>query len=165
MVKLLVSACMMGRKVRYNGNDLAVEAQIFADILSQVEAIPFCPEVSGGLPTPRAPAEISDGNGTHVLNAQSRVISNDGGDVTDAFITGARLALATCQQQHIQLALLTESSPSCGSTTVYNGKFGGVKIPGKGVTTALLEQHGIKVFSQYQLDELMQEIRRSGHNS
>lgn len=161
MKKILVSACLMGQKVRYNGSDLCIESQTFSDLLNEVEVIPFCPEISGGLPVPRPPAEISDGNSHHVLNGSSQVITNDGSDVTEAFLKGARLALDSCLQQGISYALLTESSPSCGSNNIYNGKFEQVKIPGKGITSALLEQNGIKVFSQYQLDALMQEIQRA----
>lgn len=166
MIKILVSACMMGNKVRYNGCDLSIESHTFRDLINAVEVVPFCPEVAGGLPTPREPAEIRDGDSSHVLNGTTQVITQSGNDVSSAFINGARLALATCLQQGISYALLTESSPSCGSNNIYNGRFEGIKIPGKGVTADLLQQHGIQVFSQYQLAELVQEIERySSSNS
>jgi uncharacterized protein YbbK (DUF523 family) len=158
MIKVMVSSCLMGQKVRYNGSDLAISSQLFIEFKKLVEVIPFCPEVSGGLPTPRAPAEIIQGSGYEVLAGSSRVINNDSSDVTDAFIRGAELALLCCRQHGISIALLTESSPSCGSNTIHNGEFNGIKIPGKGVTTALLETNGIKVFSQNQLAELIREI-------
>jgi uncharacterized protein YbbK (DUF523 family) len=158
MIKVMVSSCLMGQKVRYNGCDLAINSPLFDDLKKLVEIIPFCPEISGGLPTPRAPAEIIQGNGYQVFTGNSRVINNDNSDVTDAFIRGAELALLCCRQHGIRIALLTESSPSCGSNTIHNGEFNGIKIPGKGVTTALLEKNGIKVFSQNQLAELIREI-------
>jgi uncharacterized protein YbbK (DUF523 family) len=161
LIKILVSACLMGQKVRYNGSDLAINSQLFSDFIKLVEVIPFCPEVTGGLSTPRAPAEIIKGTGYEVLAGNSRVINNDDMDVTDAFLRGAKSALQCCQLHGISIALLTESSPSCASNTIHNGEFKGVKIPGKGVTTALLENNGVKVFSQFQLDPLMQEIHRS----
>ncbi len=161
MIKIMVSACFMGQKVRYNGSDLAINTQLFSDLLNLVEVIPFCPEVSGGLPIPRAPAEIIKGSGYEVLAGSSRVINNENIDITDAFLRGAELALQCCQQHGISFALLTESSPSCGSNTIHNGEFKGIKIPGKGVTTALLEKNGIRVFNQFQLDALMQVIHQS----
>jgi uncharacterized protein YbbK (DUF523 family) len=161
MIKIMVSSCLMGQKVRYNGSDLAICSQLLRDIQARVEIIPFCPEVSGGLATPRAPAEIIRGNGDEVLAGNSRVINSDDIDVTEDFIRGAELALQCCKQHDIRIALLTESSPSCGSNSIHNGEFKGIKIPGKGVTAALLERHGIKVFSQNQLEELTREILRN----
>jgi uncharacterized protein YbbK (DUF523 family) len=161
MIKIMVSACLMGQKVRYNGSDLAINSPLFRDIQTMVEVIPFCPEVSGGLATPRAPAEIVKGNGDEVLAGNALIINSDDIDVTDDFIRGAELALQCCKQHGISIALLTESSPSCGSNTIHNGEFKSIKIPGKGVTSALLESHGIKVFSQNQLDALIREIQVS----
>lgn len=158
MKKIMVSSCLMGQKVRYNGSDLVITSPQFNELISLVEVIPFCPEVSGGLATPRAPAEIIKGTGHEVLAGSSRVINNEDSDVTDAFIRGAESALQCCQQHDIIIALLTESSPSCGSSTIHNGEFKGIKIPGTGVTTALLEKNGIKVYSPHQLEELMEEI-------
>ena len=165
MVKILISACLMGQKVRYNASDLAISSELFDAIKTQVELFEFCPEVAGGLATPRAPAEIIAGSGAEVLQQQSRVRCADNSDVTDAFLKGAHLALEICQQQGISLALMTESSPSCGSHLIHNGEFRGIKIAGAGVTAALLQQHGIQVFSQFQLAELLQEIRSAQASS
>jgi uncharacterized protein YbbK (DUF523 family) len=159
MKKIMISSCLMGSKVRYNGSDLAITSPLFSELISLVEVIPFCPEVSGGLATPRAPAEIIKGTGYEVLQGESRVINNEGIDVTEAFLRGAELALHICLQHGISVALLTESSPSCGSNTIHNGEFKGIKIPGKGVTTALLEKNGIRVFNQNQLSELIRGIQ------
>lgn len=159
MQKIMISGCLMGCKLRYNGSDLAIHSATFNDLLDKVEVVAFCPEVSAGLPIPRKPAEICNGDGHAVLNGASQVMCEDGSDVTQAFIKGAELALQCCKQQGITLAILTESSPSCGSSMIYNGRFERIKIEGKGVTSALLEQNGIRVFSQNQLDKVIREIR------
>jgi uncharacterized protein YbbK (DUF523 family) len=148
MEKLLVSSCLMGCKVRYNGSDLPMSRADFGWLAEHFELVSFCPEVAGGLPTPRPPAEIDVGAGLNVLSGGSRVIGNDGVDVSEAFINGAYLALQVCQTNNIRFAMLTESSPSCGSATIYDGSFGGIKKQGQGVAAALLVQHGIHVFSQ-----------------
>ncbi|EOD77904.1 Purine nucleoside phosphorylase [Grimontia indica] len=158
MKKVLVSACLMGQKVRYDGNDLLQESEAFQRLTQQAEVITFCPEVAGGLPTPRPPAEIDVADGDAVIAGTGKVISVQQLDVTDAFISGARQTLALCQQHGIKIAVLTESSPSCGSSLVYSGEFAGNKIPGHGVTTALLRQHGIKVFSQFSIEDALAEL-------
>ena len=159
MVKILVSACLLGRKVRYNGEDLAVADDSFKQMAEHHEMVPFCPEVSGGLPTPRPPAEIRGGDGMDVLSGTARVVCRDGRDATDAFLRGARLALASCSTEHIRYAVLTESSPSCGSNMIYDGTFSNLRHPGRGVTTALLEQNGIRVFSQFRLAEFLDRLK------
>ncbi|MEJ2765163.1 DUF523 domain-containing protein [Photobacterium sp. MCCC 1A19761] len=158
MEKILVSACLLGSKVRYNGSDLKAEGDDFAWLLRTQHIVSFCPEVSAGLPTPRAPAEILHGVGEDVMLGKAKVMADDGTEVTQAFMAGAQLALDTCRQKGIRYAVLTESSPSCGRNTIYDGKFNGRKIPGKGVTTALLEAHGIKVYSQHQVGMLRAEF-------
>lgn len=152
---MLVSACLLGNKVRYNGSNLSIQAEIVNWLNEHVEIIPCCPEVSAGLPTPRAPAEIQFGQGIDVIHHHAKVVGDDGIDVTAQFIQGAQNALSLCQTQGIRFAVLAESSPSCGSNTIYNGTFKGVIIPGPGVTSALLEHNGIHVFSQHQLDKLI----------
>lgn len=152
MEKILISACFLGNPVRYDGTalDVASKAGLAAQSIidtwkKQGRLVSICPEVAGGLPTPRPAAEI------HQIGQANRIITGSGLDVTNEFIRGAELALNLCQQQNIKIAVLTESSPSCGSSSIYNGEFENVKIPGEGVTTALLRKHGIKVFSQFDL--------------
>lgn len=148
--KILVSACLLGCPVRYDGQSKPQTHAVLQRWHANGWLIPFCPEQSGGLPTPRPPAEVqSDG----------RVITCDGQDVTTPFLKGAELALATCQQQHIKYALLKENSPSCGSSAIYDGQFRGKKIPGEGITTHLLKTHGIRVFSEEQINELFDTLR------
>jgi len=153
MDKILISACLLGAPVRYNGQDLLVQSGIVNNWLADDRIIPFCPEVSAGLPTPRAPAEIQGGSGLSVLQGTTNVTQNDGVTVTDDFLVGAHNALELCLQHKIKIAILTESSPSCGSSTVYSGDFSGTKMAGSGVTSALLMNNGIRVFNQHQIAE------------
>ncbi|MGD7216957.1 DUF523 domain-containing protein, partial [Ralstonia pseudosolanacearum] len=99
-------------------------------------------------------AEIrGEGGGAAVLRGTARVVEHHGHDVTDAFVRGAQRALAAAQEAGVRVAVLTERSPSCGSAFLYDGSFSEQLLHGEGVTAALLRQHGIRVFSQHQLDE------------
>jgi uncharacterized protein YbbK (DUF523 family) len=109
--------------------------------------VPVCPEVAGGLPIPRPAAEIVGGDGQDVLEGRARVRTRDGKDVTDAFLTGAELALQTALRFAIKTAVLQPRSPSCGSSQIYDGTFRGGLLTGQGVTAALLTRNGIDVFS------------------
>ncbi|HKI62246.1 MAG TPA: DUF523 domain-containing protein [Mariprofundaceae bacterium] len=151
MQKVLVSSCLLGQKVRYDGGDSAVHG-VLDTWASQGRIVPLCPETAGGLPTPRPPAEIEAGDAEGVLRGSARVMRQDGGDVTSAFMDGAESALAACWQHKVKVAILKEGSPSCGVTCVHNGEFSGKKIDGQGVTARLLSRHGISVFSEDQLD-------------
>jgi uncharacterized protein YbbK (DUF523 family) len=101
---------------------------------------------------PRPPAQIQGtGGGGAVLAGQARVRTVHGADVTTAFVDGAQVALATAQRHGIRLAVLKEKSPSCGARLIHDGTFAGVRIPGMGVTAALLRAHGIDVFPETDL--------------
>lgn len=143
----------MGQEVRYNGSSLALNSQILDRWLSEDRVISSCPEMDGGMDTPRAPAEINEGEGSDVLEGYSRVKDINGGDFTDYFIRGAEHALALCRTYNIKVAVLAEGSPSCGSSLIYNGRFEGIKKAGAGVTAALLRHQGILVFSQHTIEE------------
>ena len=158
MQKVLVSACLLGNKVRYNGRDLPCDNDVLKKWLGEGRVVTVCPEVLGGLPTPRAPAEIQNGDGEDVLRSQARIFDNAGVDVSELFIAGAELALKLCQEHQIQVAILTESSPSCGSTMIYDGEFTHTKKQGLGVTSALLVKNGIRVFSQHNIAEAATSI-------
>lgn len=112
-----------------------------------IDFIPVCPEQLGGLSTPRIPSEIIGGTGNDVWKGTARVVNKEGQDVTEQFKRGAQEVLNFAKKFDIRAFLLKEKSPSCGSNQIYSGKFDGSKIPGMGVTTALLENNGIKVFS------------------
>ena len=142
--RVLVSACLLGQPVRYDGQSKGIVSDWLTALGAEGRTLAFCPEVAGGLPTPRPPAERQG----------ERVLTASGLDVTTEFDRGAELALALCQAQGIRFALLKEGSPSCGSGRIYNGRFEGVSVTGEGKTTALLRRHGINVFSEDQLAEL-----------
>lgn len=153
MEKVLVSACLLGRRVRYDGGAKSLASEILAQWQAEGRVISVCPEVDAGLPTPRAPAEIIAGDGGGVLAGSAQVVDRDGADLTEVFRQGASLALQLCREHDIQVAVLTEHSPSCGSTQIYDGSFSGEKRAGAGVTAALLRQHGVRVYGQHEIAE------------
>jgi len=150
--KILVSRCLLGHRVRYDGGASGPFDQL-QQWIAEGRVVALCPEVAGGLPTPRAAAEIPGGQGAQVLDGHARVITTDGEDVSAEFLSGAQQALALVQQHAIRIAVLKANSPSCGNLLTYNGTFSGVKVSGEGVTAALLTRHGVQVFSELQLAE------------
>lgn len=154
---MLVSACLLGQPVRYDGRDSG-----HPDLLQRWQAegrvVPLCPEVAGGLPTPRAAAEISGGQGRAVLDGEVQVLTVTGEDVSAAFLVGAQIALAQVRRHAIRIAVLKSGSPSCGNTLTYDGTFSGRKVVGEGVTTALLRAEGVQVFSELQLEAAAQAL-------
>lgn len=147
--RILVSACLLGRRVRFDGRAKTSADAVLAEWKSDGRLVPFCPEVEGGLPVPRPAAEIEGGvGGAAVLSGAARVLTAEGADVTGPFLAGAQSALAVAQSFGVRLAVLKEGSPSCGSLQIYDGTFRGHKTPGQGVTSALFELHGIRVFTE-----------------
>ena len=131
MERILVSACLMGRRVRYDGGAKTSSDERLAAWLREGRLVPFCPEVEGGLAVPRPAAEIEGGaGGAAVLSGAARVLATDGSDVTAAFVTGARAALEAARACGARLAVLKEGSPSCGALTIYDGTFSGAAHPG-----------------------------------
>jgi uncharacterized protein YbbK (DUF523 family) len=145
MHKILVSSCLLGQPVRYDGQSKGLTSNMLTQWLQEKRVVAFCPEVASGLPTPRPPAEIN----------LEKVIAVTGEDVTDEFQLGAEKALSLCKSQQIKFALLKESSPSCGRNTIYDGSHKGIKVAGMGLTAEKLVKAGIQVFSEEQLPELM----------
>ncbi|MCK5854784.1 MAG: DUF523 domain-containing protein [Sulfurovaceae bacterium] len=137
--KLLISACLMGENVKYNGKNNRIE---LGKLKERYELVPFCPEVEGGLPTPRAPSEIVSFSPLKLLNIEGK-------EVTKAFLLGAEKTVNLAKEEKITKALLKANSPSCSSTFVYDGSFGAQLVEGKGVTTMMLEEIGIEVFDEY----------------
>ena len=150
--KVLVSRCLLGHRVRYDGGASGPYAQL-AQWQAEGRVIALCPEVAGGLPTPRAAAEIPGGQGVEVLAGKAAVITTEGEDVTEAFVSGAHQALALVERHGIRLAILKANSPSCGNRLTYDGSFSGTKVEGQGVTAALLTRAGVQVFSELELEE------------
>ncbi|MEV6161122.1 DUF523 domain-containing protein [Streptomyces sp. NPDC052052] len=143
MEPLLVSACLRGVPCRFDGR--AKGSAAVAEAIGGRRTVAFCPEVSGGLPTPRRPAEIVGGDGHDVLDGRARVVDDTGRDVTAEFVEGAHRALEAARRAGCTEALLMTRSPSCGRGTVHDGTFTGALREGDGVTAALLERHGITV--------------------
>ena len=143
MEKILISACLVGDKVKYDGKS-NYNPKI-EQLLEKYDLVPFCPEVEGGLKTPRTPSE----------RVKDRVKTKDGRDVTKNFTTGAELALNICLYLGIRIAILKENSPSCGSSKIYDGTFTNTLKDGVGVTTELLKRKGIKVISENEIDTLL----------
>ena len=144
-MKVIISACLLGVRCRYDGGDSRNETAI--NHKETYQLIPVCPEESGGLPTPRPPAEIVGGDGDAVLDGKASVMTADGIDVTEAFLKGAHHALQVAQSHNATHVILKARSPSCGCGDIYDGTFSGTLTSGDGVTTALLKRHGIIVTS------------------
>jgi uncharacterized protein YbbK (DUF523 family) len=146
--KLLVSACLLGENVKYNGKNNKIEE--IEGLSKKYELIPFCPEVEGGLPTPRPPSEIVSLNPLKIKNI-------NGNDVTDFFTKGAVKAFDLCQKLDIKKALLKENSPSCGKKQIYDGTFSKTLKRGEGVASSLLGKNGIEIFNENEVSILMKK--------
>ena len=156
-MKILISSCLLGEDVRYDGNNSSVAfnpnisfslKELFMDILCENEIYSFCPEVAGGLGVPRIPAEI-------VKNDKPFIVQNkEGADVTINFLVGAKKALDICTQDDIKVSLLKANSPSCGNINIYDGTFSNNLIEGQGLTARLLKENGVEVFNETQLKDL-----------
>lgn len=133
---ILVSACLLGEPCRYDAKGQPCDAVIA--LADTHELVPVCPEVLGGLPTPRVPSEIQP---------DGRVVDAAGTDRTAAFEAGASEALRIAQEHGCTRAILKQNSPSCGTQLVYDGTFSGTLVPGRGKTAALLSEAGIDVLS------------------
>lgn len=145
---ILVSSCLAGLEVRYNGTH-CLDHKI-SKLIEENKAIPVCPELLGGFSTPREPAEIIGGNGDDVLDGKAKVVEKSGKDVTEMYLKGAYATLKKAKEVDANVVVLKEYSPSCGSAMIYNGEFKSKKMIGNGVTTALLKRNGIQVISEEQ---------------
>ncbi len=143
-MKILISACLLGVNCRYNAKKLEVSEEI-ARLMEKHALAPFCPEVYGGLATPREPSEIRGG----------RVYSRAGDDVTEAFRRGAEEGLALAKRMGCECAVLKERSPSCGAGKIYDGTFSGNLVDGDGFLAAILKREGIPVVGETRIGELL----------
>ena len=135
---VLVSACLLGKCCRYNGGH-SKNQNVLAYIKERYY-ISVCPEVLGGLETPRHPAEIIGGTGKEVIEGTAKVCNNLGQDVTAAFLAGAHMVVELAQRNNATEVILKENSPSCGVYSIYDGSFSGKKIFGSGVCAELLKE-------------------------
>lgn len=146
---VLVSACLLGQAVRHDGRDKRSDHPVLQAWQAQGRVLPLCPEVAGGLPVPRLPAEIEAGaGGAAVWAGVARVRNVQGEDVTAAFTRGAEAALALVRQHGVRVAVLKAGSPSCGSAWSYDGSFSAARVALPGVTSAALQAAGVRVFSE-----------------
>ena len=148
-MKLLVSGCLLGENVRYDGKNSGIKEPMMQRLKDGFEIYSFCPEVSGGMPTPRVPSEIISMEPLKVINKEKE-------DTTHFFIKGAKNCLEFCKDNGIKIALFKSRSPSCGNRYVHGGKFNKKLVEGKGVTVTLLNSHGIKVFNEEEIKELFE---------
>ena len=157
--KILVSACLLGRPVRYDGSAKTLAHAALEQWKADDRLVVICPELAAGFMTPRPPAEIADRrSGRDVLSNRARVIEAIGADVTELYLQGARAALSLARAHDCRFALLTDGSPSCGSGFISDGAFVGRKHMGEGVTSALLRENGIEVFSEAQIAVLQERL-------
>ena len=144
---ILVSACLLGVRCRYNGTGGRLPE--LEELLQLAHAVPVCPEILGGLPTPRPPAE----------RMGDRVITCEGGDVTAAYLRGAGETLKLAEFYGAKIALMKERSPSCGAGEIYDGTFTHARIPGDGTASELLKARGIAVFGESRIGELIDLLK------
>ncbi len=145
----IISACLCGVNCKYNGENNLSERCM--KLFREGKAVLVCPEQLGGLSTPRDPVELNNEAG-EVINGNGKALSNQGEDVTKQFIDGAYETLRIAKELGATKAVLKEGSPSCGSNYIYDGTFSGNKIKGKGITAQVLENEGITVFSDEDLE-------------
>lgn len=146
MENILISACLLGIPCRYDGRGKKnIDSGLLSTLLQKYNLIPVCPEVYGGLPTPRTKSE----------RVGARVLAQDGKDVTENFMCGAQRALDVARKFNCRYALLKERSPSCGRGEIYDGTFGGILTRGDGVAAELLLKNGISVFGESEISKII----------
>ena len=160
---ILVSACLLGHNVKFNGG--ANTNELLLKYNERGRFIAVCPECFAMLPVPRPPMEIQEGTGKKVLMGKARVVDENGMDTTNYLLTGADKILKIAEAYHARVAILKEGSPSCGVKKIHSGHFDGKKIKGQGVAAALLMKNGLTVYSEKditvgRLEELIAEDMR-----
>ena len=149
--KILISACLLGNKVRYDGKDNLIDNDLVRRLSREGRLVPVCPEIEGGLPIPRPPAEIQD-------KFPLRITSINGEDVTPQFLAGAERAIEIAERENCCCALLKSRSPSCGNLEVYDGNFTDTIKAGSGATADELMRNGLPVYNERQLDQFIEFI-------
>lgn len=158
-MKVLVSGCLGGAKIRYNASGVDVNHAIWRRWEKENRLHHFCPELAAGLPVPRPAAEIFEGTAADVLDGKAKVMEDTGADATESYVRGALLAVKEALDQGVAAAVLTDGSPSCGSTFQYSGYFDGETKPGNGVLAEALLRAGIKVFPHTDLEAADEYLR------
>lgn len=145
--RILVSACLLGVNCRYSGDGKLLDG--VERLMEIAELIPVCPEILGGLTTPRTPAE----------RIGEKVMTKDGRDVTAAYVRGAEESLHLAKMFAAKRALLKERSPSCGYGVIYDGSFSGKFTAGNGVAGEMLAENGVKIYGESRLEALINDIQ------
>lgn len=143
MEKILVSACLIGKNCRYDGKNSLKEEIL--QLQDQFMLIPICPEVDGGMSTPRLPSE----------RRGNQVINQIGEDNTLYFHDGAIHALALVKEHHIRSAILKSKSPSCGKDQIYDGTFSSTLTTGDGVLVEYLKKEGITIYNEHDFMKIL----------
>ena len=143
--RLLISACLLGSRCKYDGGDNALPEAALAALRERYALVPVCPETAGGLPVPREPCERRNG----------RVVSCSGRDVTAQYEAGAETALALARRFGCRAALLKERSPSCGAGRIYDGAFRHALTVGDGVAAEALRAAGLALFGESDVGKLL----------
>lgn len=142
-MNILISACLMGINCRYNGKSEIIKE--LEELKNKYNLIPICPEIYGGLKTPRNPAE----------RVNDKVLTNNGEDVTDNYKKGAEEILKLAKFYDCKYAILKERSPSCGFGRIYDGTFSKTIKDGNGVTAELLAKNDVKIIGESKIQELL----------
>ena len=145
MKALLISRCLLGDSCRYDGKSKPLPDETLQALRARYDLIPVCPEVLGGLPTPRTPSERQG----------DRVVMKTGADVTEEYRRGAAAALQAAQENQVCAAVLKERSPSCGKGKIYDGTFTGTLKKGNGVTAEMLIDAGFAVYGESEIERLI----------
>lgn len=146
---VLISACLLGENCKYDGSNNEIKQ--LKNLNKFYDLIPFCPEVSGGMKTPRFKSEIKE----------NKVINEKGKDVTDLFLDGAYWAYLIAFKYKIKLAILKEKSPSCGVYKIYDGSFSNKLIDGQGITAKKLIENGVKVINEEEAILLLKKLEEN----
>lgn len=145
-MNVLISTCLMGVNCKYNGGNNLVDN--LDKLIEKCTLIPVCPEQMGGLSTPRNPCEI----------VGQEVISYDSDNCTEEYVRGAEEAIKLMKLYDCKYAILKAKSPSCGYKEIYDGTFSHTVIEGNGVFAQKLLEYGVKIYTEDQIDEFINNI-------
>lgn len=147
-MNLLISACLLGVSCRYDGKTKPLDEKILNKLKEKHHLIPICPEIMGGLPTPRIPAEIAK---------DRRVLRRDGADITSEYEKGAHEALRLAKFFGCTTVILKARSPSCGRDVIYDGTFSDTLTEGDGITAELFRKNGIRIIREDEISNFLEE--------
>ncbi len=151
MKKILVSACLYGWHVRYDDGDVPLVDERFLKWKEEGRLVPICPEVFGGLPTPRPDSQ----------RVGDKVMACTGKDVTKEYEAGAKETLRLAREHDVAFAVMKQYSPSCGSKIIYDGTFTDTRIPGQGLAVEYLRNAGFAVFGEEDMDEAVKYLKEA----